>query len=236
MSGSTFSYALLAALATALLVAAFTDLRRREIDNWLNAAIALAAPLWWLAMGFDWIEIGFQLALAAATFTLACTLFVLRQMGGGDVKLLTALALWFTPMSFLQVIVLMAVIGGGASVAMAAFNMKRIPGQILRDMLAFTAALAWVWGTCAVVFAVFTHRPLIDGRTVATVTAVLPQAWAVALAGISLLLILIFGFRHMVRRQKSRLPIPYGIAIAAAGLWVLGEQAFSAARLAALAG
>lgn len=236
MSGGIFSYALLAALATALLVAAFTDLRRREIDNWLNAAIAMAAPLWWLAMGWGWGEIGAQLALALATFVLACVLFALRQMGGGDVKLLTALALWFTPMSFVQLIVLMAVIGGGASVAMAAFNMKRIPGEILRDGLALAVALVWVWGACAVLYALATRRPLIDSATVEAIAAVLPRAWAVMLAALSALLIFTFGFLHMMRRQKSRLPIPYGIAIAVAALWVLGEQSFPAARLAVQAG
>lgn len=236
MSGGIFSYLLLAALATALVIAAFTDLRRREIDNWLNAAIALAAPLWWLAMGFGWLDIGFQMALAAGTFVFACLLFATGQMGGGDVKLLTALALWFTPLSFMQVIVLMAVIGGGASIAMAALNMKRVPGEILRDALAMIVALAWVWGACAIVYSLITHRPLIDGATLAAIRAVLPDIWTAVLTVIVVLLIFTLGFFHIVRRQKSRLPIPYGIAIAAAGLWVLGEQTLSAARFAAQAG
>ncbi|SFG18599.1 prepilin peptidase CpaA [Novosphingobium sp. CF614] len=236
MSGGLFSYALLAALATALLTAAFTDLRRREIDNWLNAAIALAAPMWWLAMGFGWLDIGFQLALAGGTFAFACALFAAGQMGGGDVKLLTALALWFTPVSFLQLIVLMAVIGGGASVAMALLNMKRVPGETLRDALAAVVALAWVWGSCAVIFALVTRRPLIDGGTVETILAVLPRIWALALAALAVAAILTLGLFHIYRRQKSRLPIPYGIAIAAAGLWVLGEQALSAARSATQTG
>lgn len=236
MSGGIFSYPLLAALAIALLVAAFTDLRRREIDNWLNAAIVLAAPLWWLAMGFGWADIGFQICLAAATFVFACILFATGQMGGGDVKLLTALALWFTPLSFMQLIVLMAVIGGGASVAMAAFNMKRIPGETLRDGLAMIAALAWIWGACAIVYSLATHRPLISAATAQALGAALPHGWPLAAIGLGLFLIFALGFFHIVKRQKSRLPVPYGIAIAAAGLWVLGEQTFSAARLAAQAG
>lgn len=236
MSGGLFSYALLAALATALLVAAFTDLRRREIANGLNAAIALCAPLWWLSMGFGWTAIGFQLALAAVTFVVACILFAIRQMGGGDVKLLTALALWFTPASFAQVVVLMAVIGGGASIAMAALNMKRIPGETLRDALAMAVALAWVWGACAVVYALALQRPLIDAGTVEWIMTAVPQAWMMALAFLLATLIFAYGFTHIMRRQKSRLPIPYGIAIAAAGLWVIGNQALTAARMAALAG
>lgn len=48
-----FRYLLLAGLAIALVTAAVTDLRRREIDNWLNAAIALTAPLYWWASGLS---------------------------------------------------------------------------------------------------------------------------------------------------------------------------------------
>ena len=43
MQGNIFIYGLVGALAIALLVAAFTDIRRRQIDNWLNAAVALGA-------------------------------------------------------------------------------------------------------------------------------------------------------------------------------------------------
>jgi prepilin peptidase CpaA len=50
---SFISYGLLIALAIALVVAAFTDIRRRQIDNWLNGAIALGAPLFWWASGLD---------------------------------------------------------------------------------------------------------------------------------------------------------------------------------------
>lgn len=236
MSGAYFSYALLAALATALVVAAFTDLRRRQIDNGLNAAIALAAPLWWLAMGFGPVEIGFQLALAVGTFAIACVLFATGQMGGGDVKLLTALALWFTPASFFQLVMLMAILGGGASIAMAACNMKRRPGETVRDALAGIVALGWVWCTCALVLALATRRPIMSRATIEAIHRILPGGWSLALAGIVVLVVFLFGFKHIMRRQKSRLAIPYGIAIAAAGLWVLGDQTLLAARIASQTG
>ena len=41
MRGEYFSYGLLTALAIALVIAAATDLRRRQIDNTLNAASAI---------------------------------------------------------------------------------------------------------------------------------------------------------------------------------------------------
>ncbi|MCC6827091.1 MAG: prepilin peptidase [Novosphingobium sp.] len=144
------SYGLLAALAIALLIAAFTDLRRRRIDNWLTAAIALGAPLFWFAMGLTLPEIGWQIGIAIASFAVLAGLFAIGAMGDGDVKLLTALALWIRPDWFLQLIVIMALIGG--------------------------------------------------------------------------LLTIVFGAWHIARRRRDRIAIPYGIAISAAGLWVLASQ------------
>jgi prepilin peptidase CpaA len=222
--GTVISYALLAALATALLVAAVTDLRRREIDNWLNGAIALAAPLYWLASGLDWVGMGFQIALALVTFVAACVLFALRQMGGGDVKLLTALALWFVPGSFAQLIMMMAVIGGAASVGMAVFNMQRVPGEALRDGLSTAAATLWVMAACLLVYGVATGRPVLDQNSARFIASALPAGWQLAVLSAALLGMCAFGMRHIFRRQRGAIPIPYGVAISAAGLWVLAQN------------
>ncbi|WP_243652503.1 prepilin peptidase [Novosphingobium sp. PhB165] len=218
-------------MATALLVAAFTDLRRREIDNALNAGIALAAPLWWLSMGFGWTQIGFQIGLALLTFVICCVLFVIRQMGGGDVKLLTALALWFAPAHFLMLVVLMAVVGGGASVAMAACNMQRRPGETVRDLAAWLGAAGWVWLAAAMTWALATGRPLLAPDILASAPALT--------AGLTMLAIVILftlAFAHIQRRQKSKLRVPYGVAIAAAALWVMADRTISAVHAGALLG
>jgi prepilin peptidase CpaA len=228
MLGGLISYALLAALATALLVAAATDLHRREIDNRLNAAIALAAPLYWLAAGLDWVSVLFQLGLALATFAAACTLYATRQMGGGDVKLLSALALWFVPASFVQLIVIMGVIGGAASIAMAVFNMRRQPGESLRDGLSTVAATLWVLGACALAYAAATGRPLIDPATANAIAGSLPEGWPLAVLSLALLGLFAVGMTHIFRRQRGPIPIPYGIAISGAGLWVLLQDTLSA--------
>jgi len=223
MPSGAFSYALLLALAIALIVAAFTDLKRREIDNTLNLAIAMAAPLGWWSMGFGWIDVAWQVGLAVLTFVVGCALFARRQMGGGDVKLLAALALWFVPSGFGQVIVLMAMIGGGASVAMAAFNMERVPGERMRDAIGWIVALGWVWAAGSVVYALATHRPVISPERLGAIHDALPQPWLLAPIVLAGTLLFLFGFRHIMRRQKSRLPIPYGVAISAAALWVMSE-------------
>ncbi|MFC0685717.1 A24 family peptidase [Novosphingobium clariflavum] len=237
MQSAYFSYALLAALATALVVAAVTDIKRREIANRLNAGIALAAPLWWLSIGLGWTGIGIQIGLALATFAICCVLFVLRQMGGGDVKLLAALALWFAPAPFLQLIVLMAVVGGGASVAMAAFNMERRPGEALCDIGAWLVAAGWTFVAAAMAWALATGRPLISPELVDSLLSS-SRSPALVAAGTLLGLLALFalGFFHIKRRQKSRLRVPYGVAIAAAGLWVAAATGISAFHAAPVLG
>ncbi|MEO6091779.1 MAG: prepilin peptidase [Novosphingobium sp.] len=112
MQSETCAYALLAGLALALVIAAATDLKRREIDNWLNTAVALGAPLYWLASGYGPTQVLLQLALAVAVLGLFAALFQAGAMGGGDAKLLTALALWVQPAGFARLVVLMSLAGG----------------------------------------------------------------------------------------------------------------------------
>ena len=148
---NSISYGLLIALAIALVFAAFTDMKRRQIDNWLNAAIALGAPVFWWASGLSlWPDVAIQLGVALAAFAVFAGMFALRMMGGGDVKLLTVLALWVPPYDFLKLLVIMAIAGG-----------------VLTVMLVF---------------------------------------W------------------HVARRQRDRIAVPYGVAIAFGALWVLAQN------------
>ena len=144
-------YGLLIALAIALVFAAFTDIRRRQIDNWLNIAIVIGAPVFWWSSGLAlWPDVALQLAIAIGAFALLCILFAVGMMGGGDVKLLTALALWIEPNAFLQLLIIMAISGG--------------------------------------------------------------------------VLTIVMGGWHFMLNQKDRLAIPYGVAIAFGGLWVLAAN------------
>lgn len=122
----TIHYGLLIALAIALVVAAFTDIRSRQISNWLNGAIALGAPLFWWSSGLAlWPDIAMQLGVAVAAFAVFAGLFALKMMGGGDVKLLTVLALWVSPVIFMQLLVVMALAGGFLTVVMVMWHTMR---------------------------------------------------------------------------------------------------------------
>lgn len=159
---NSISYGLLIALAIALVFAAFTDLKRRQIDNGLNAAIALGAPVFWWASGLSlWPDVAIQLGVALAAFAVFAGMFALRMMGGGDVKLLTVLALWITPFNFMQLLLVMALAGGALTIVM----------------------VGW----------------------------------------------------HTIRRERDKLKIPYGVAIAFGGLWVLAVNYLPGGAIAAQA-
>ncbi|HET9628444.1 MAG TPA: prepilin peptidase [Novosphingobium sp.] len=132
MRSELLTYGLLAALAIGLLAAAFTDLRRRQIDNWLNAAIAIMAPAFWWASGLAlWPDVAWQLGVTVIAFAALAVLFAMKLMGGGDVKLLTALALWIRPEHFLWLVVVMSVIGGVLTIVFASWHvMRRQTGRI----------------------------------------------------------------------------------------------------------
>ncbi|WP_221714835.1 A24 family peptidase [Sphingobium xanthum] len=150
MPGVWLPSLLSATLALLLLWGAATDLRSRIISNKLNIFIALLAPLWWWANGLSFYpDIVWQLVLAFLVFALFAGLFALGMMGGGDVKMLGALALWLPLPQMANLIILMALLGG-----------------------------------------------------LVTVVTVI---------------------HHSATRRIGRPEIPYGVAIALAGLWVLGE-------------
>lgn len=149
-----FSVVLLGMLAAMLVIGAATDIRSRIISNRLNAAIALFAPVYWWSIGLSpWPDMAIQLGLALGVLVLFATLFALNMMGGGDVKMLAAIALWLPAGALLSLLVLMALLGG-----------------------------------------------------VVTIVTLL---------------------HHRLTRRSGQVEIPYGVAIALAGLWVIGKPYFN---------
>ena len=113
------SWILLGLLTAMLLVAAMFDLKSRTIPNSLNLAIALLAiPFWWSTGLSLWPEAALQLGVALLVFAAFAGLFAIGWMGGGDVKLIAALALWLPWQAVLALIVLMSLAGGVLTLAM----------------------------------------------------------------------------------------------------------------------
>jgi prepilin peptidase CpaA len=113
MFNGAFTELLLAGLAAMLIVAAVIDVRTFTISNRLNAAVALTAPLYWWSVALaPWPGMAIQLGAAATVFILLAAAFYAGMMGGGDVKLAAALALWFPPAGILKLLILMSIAGG----------------------------------------------------------------------------------------------------------------------------
>ncbi|WP_288411048.1 prepilin peptidase [uncultured Sphingomonas sp.] len=100
------------ALLLLLLFAGIEDARTREIANGKNAAIALLALPWWWANGLGAVDIAWQVGVALIVFVLFYAAFVAGQMGGGDVKMIAALALWLPPGAVLSMLMVMSLLGG----------------------------------------------------------------------------------------------------------------------------
>lgn len=145
------AYALLAGLAIGLMISVYSDIRHRLIYNKVTLPIALASPLYWYATGqFGLTEIGMHLLVGGCVFALFALFFAIGMMGGGDVKLFTAIALWFDWMTVVEMLLHTSIIGGVVTV--------------------------------------------------------------------------IFLIIHKAKKQSGKVRIPYGVAIAAAGLFTVGAR------------
>jgi len=126
MFNGAFTHFLLVALAAILVVAAVIDVRTFTISNRLNLTVALMAPLYWLSIALPlWPGVGIQLAAGAGVFVVLAAAFYAGMMGGGDVKLAAALALWFSPGSTIKFLVLTSLAGGVLTLVVLAWHRAR---------------------------------------------------------------------------------------------------------------
>jgi prepilin peptidase CpaA len=131
MINAGFTDLLLGLLGLLLLVAAAIDVRTFTISNRLNAAVALLAPVYWWSIGLPlWPDAAIQVGVALAVFLLLAAAFYAGVMGGGDVKLAGALALWFSPASTIKFLVLMSIAGGVLTLAvLGVHRFRKKPGR-----------------------------------------------------------------------------------------------------------
>ncbi len=151
MMNGEFTLPLLGLLAAMLVWIAVDDVRTYTISDRLNLAIALLAPLFWWSTDVPlWPDAAIRVGVAVLVFGLFAIAFYIGAMGGGDVKLAAALALWFTPYETLTLIVIMSIAGG--------------------------------------------------------------------------LLTLVVAGNHRLRKKSGRPEVPYGVAIAVGGMWLLAQR------------
>ncbi|WP_242137532.1 prepilin peptidase [Sphingomonas sp. TREG-RG-20F-R18-01] len=113
MGGASLTPMVLIALVALLVSAGIQDARTREIGNGKNIAIALLAPVWWWINGLSpWPDMGLQLGIAMLVFAAFVAAFHFGWMGGGDVKMIGALALWLPLQPLVSMLILMSLFGG----------------------------------------------------------------------------------------------------------------------------
>lgn len=119
----------------ALVLAALSDLVSLRIPNWLTGALALAFPVAALIVAHgaagrpvDWLS---HIEAGAAVFAGAAVLFACRLLGGGDVKLLAAMALWSGLPMVMPLLFLVAIIGGAFALVVLGLRQPVVQASIL---------------------------------------------------------------------------------------------------------
>ena len=151
--------AVLAVFIFAVCLAALEDVRAFKIPNWASATIA-AAFVPYALLNLSLWSIGQHVIIAAVIFLITATFWKLRFMGGGDVKLLTAVGLWLGLDLALPFMLVMT----GASVVIA------IPLLLVRN---------WSW----VLTATTVSRPVLRLLAIAE-TGKCPYALPIAIAAL----------------------------------------------------
>ncbi|MCF6369238.1 A24 family peptidase [Rhizobium halophilum] len=110
---SAIGATLLIIVPVCLFIAAVSDLFTMTIPNrisvFLLASFAVLAPV----SGLPWAEISMSVAAGAIVLAVCFGFFALNIMGGGDVKLLAASAVWFGFSSALAAFIVTTAFWGG---------------------------------------------------------------------------------------------------------------------------
>jgi len=112
-----------------MLRAAYSDLSSYTLSNRLCLAVGLLYPVYLLTLsmqgrGLPLEEILISLALAIVIFIICAGFFALNLMGGGDVKLMPAVALWAGTGHILYYLFITSVTGGLFAIALIIRNRR----------------------------------------------------------------------------------------------------------------
>jgi len=107
----TLHYLAIGGFALLMAAAAFEDFRRFTIPNWMTLGMCALWPLSLLAGPGASGAVG-GLACGLGVFAVGALLFARGYLGGGDVKLLAAAALWAGPSLLPSLLIVTGLLGG----------------------------------------------------------------------------------------------------------------------------
>ena len=108
---ASVNVASLVLFAAVLVWGATSDLLWLRIPNWVVVTIAALYPIYVLSAAQPVAWQG-ALVLAGLVFAIGFAMYSFRLLGGGDVKLLAAVALWAGPLQITAFMLSTAIIGG----------------------------------------------------------------------------------------------------------------------------
>ena len=108
---SAISATFLTAFVLFVAVAAVNDYHRMKIPNWISLALCGLFAAYAFRME-SWSSVGWHVVVGLAIFAAGIATYAIGVFGGGDVKLLTALALWAGPERVFEFLALTGLLGG----------------------------------------------------------------------------------------------------------------------------
>lgn len=108
-------------LAGLLVTGALTDIECRRLPNWLTSAVAILYSIFVIVSltPVDWMS---ACLVAALVFAVGFVGFAFQFLGGGDVKLMSGLALWAGPEHIALFLIVTSIAGGLLAAFMMAFH------------------------------------------------------------------------------------------------------------------
>jgi prepilin peptidase CpaA len=130
-----YQLAIVTVFPIAVIFAAFTDLFSMTIPNrvslFLVAGFLLLAPF---APGMNLQLFGWHIAAGALVLSVTFALFAFRIIGGGDAKLVAAVALWVGWEHLLLYVLLAGMAGGALAVGLLMFRAVPLPLRLAKEV------------------------------------------------------------------------------------------------------
>ncbi|MEO0397961.1 MAG: prepilin peptidase [Pseudomonadota bacterium] len=112
----------LSVFPAALVIAAATDLYDFKIPNWVSLTLVGAYACAGVFLGAPIAQMVEGALLGCAVLAVGFVLFAVRFFGGGDAKLLAAVAPWIGLAEFVNFLMAMALAGGALAIVLIAFR------------------------------------------------------------------------------------------------------------------
>lgn len=109
---------------------ALHDIASLTIPNWVNGAIAALGLAALAISGVGLETAGWHLLVALIALVVSFALFAFGVFGGGDAKMIPALALWMGPAAITPFLFWMAVIGGAIALVGIAARYAPLPAGL----------------------------------------------------------------------------------------------------------